>query len=249
MNDFDLTAVSALSARYVAAGLATTWNCQFLVSIVKCGAAPRGRGVEILQKILMTSPETTKQEADDLRSLGVLSGIDSYWLNKSAANICNGWPLDEKALNRVAAIRTKVMSGDIRLPTAEEKELMRTLFRVKHSYSEFYWSRRGGTSDRLTTLFTHIGTDSMITDEDINWVRSQFKGVIKKLEQTEHPIGSLRTFVDHLAVKSIVMVVSSPRLGVGYTNTVVVDTICNGVSAEISVDRLAKRFGKFGKDA
>ena len=255
MSKFDLTPVNDLVARYNAAGLGNTWNGQFLSSILRGGVAPRGRGVDLLNKILGTSPEMIKQSIDSLTSLASAAGHDGGWLISRADSVRKGWDLSESDNKRIEAIREKIAVGSMRKATPAEKDLFSMLFRVKNTYSPFYWARRGGTAGRLDKMFNHVNADGQITDDDVTWIRSQFKGVLKKIEETEHPIGSLRTYIDPYSVKSIVMIVSVPRLGDGFTigdgftTNVVVDAVCNGISKVIPVDRLAKRFGKIDNNA
>lgn len=248
MADFDVSGVSAMSDRYIAAGLDDTWAGQFLSSVVKEGKAPRGRGIALLQDLLNreVQPEDIKKTYDWIIGLCIAGGTSNEYLTRQAMNVRKGYTLTDYNFNQIKSIEARGMSCVGRVATPEEARLAHNLNLIASHRSKFFWSHRPVTYGRLISLFKLIKEDGMITDSDITWMKGNFKPAVKELTTPSHPLNSLRWVYNRQSdVHDTVLIVSSTAVSSG--GILVVDGIVRGVKKEIRIDSLCKRPPKKSK--
>ena len=250
MTDFDVNVVSAMSGRYIAAGLDDTWAGQFLSSVVKEGKAPRGRGIALLQDVLTreVQPEDIKKTYDWIIGLCIAGGTSNEYLTRQAMNVRKGYALTDYHRSQIKNIEARGLACVGRVATPEERSLAHNLNLIASNRSKVFWSHRPATFGRLVSLFKIIVEDGMITDSDIMWMKDNFKPAVKELTTPSHPLSSLRwVYNRQFDVHDTVLIVSPTFISTG--GELVVDGIVRGEKKEIQIDSLYKRPPKKSKTA
>jgi len=194
---FNLSEVATLSQAYKDAGLGSTWSGGFLASIAAEGKQPRGNGINILRDLMTKGAPTTwpswlkakdylaaaenclrKDEADTLRSF--------------AGQVFQGRDLTD----RQKAYAERIMAGAQRpINSVAVDEELRTLanglYRRKVNMSQYYWGNKPATSNRIDRVINKIIQQNEVENEDVEFLRSQFKAVVALWDSAPEKTGAL----------------------------------------------------------
>ena len=194
---FEVEKVRSLSQAYQDAGLGGTWPGGFLASLAAEGKPPRGNGVNILRDLLVKgAPETwpswqsakewvkvaetclRKDEADTLRSF--------------AGQVLQGRELTD----RQKAYAERIMAGAQRPINSvavddELRALANGLYRRKVNMSQYYWGNKPATSSRIDRVINKVIQQNEVEVEDVEFLKSQFKGVVALWDSIPEKVGSL----------------------------------------------------------
>jgi hypothetical protein len=194
---FEIDKVRTLSQAYQAAGLGGTWPGGFLASLSAEGKPPRGNGVNILRELLAKgAPETwpSWQSAKDWLVVAetCLRKDEADTLRSFAGQVLQGRELTE----RQKAYAERIVAGAQRPINSvqvddELRQLASGLFNRKSRMSSYYWGNKPATSNRLDRIANKILCQSEVEVEDVDFLKSQFKGVVALWDSIPEKVGSL----------------------------------------------------------
>lgn len=250
---FDLKEVANLAQSYKAAGLGNTWNAGFLSNVAAEGKQPRGRGVEIMADLLRKGPPEnwpTWSKAKDYLRVAETCTIpaEAQTLRDFAARVFSGNELTE----RQKAYAEKLMAGAERVVemveiTTELRAFLWALEMKMNNTSSWYWGQKAATYNRLRGIFWEIGsntTKTIISKEDLEYVRGNFKGFVALWEKAPEHYGALcqvhSSYADGAygaAGRMLDALVVGNRTGDGL-GRIMVDCLVEGVVKQVNVEKL-----------
>jgi hypothetical protein len=197
--------LSVLLESYRSCGLTDTRDFSFIESVVKSGQMPRGRGIDWLERIVSAGPPVDKlSEIVAIEELAAKSHRKDTAdvLLSFAARLRNGHSLSERQLAFLETLKIQVTENkpDVEL-SDRQQALLKFLMHVKKA-NYYYWSGRPGISGRLDRIFLRLSRETAISQDDLEYVRQNFKGIIHDFEEggLRHPVGKLRWLGDGSAV-------------------------------------------------
>ena len=197
--------LSILFESYKSCGLTGTRDFSFIESIVKSQQMPKGRGIDWLERIVSAgSPVNKLSEIVAIEELATKSHRKdtAEVLLSFAARLRNGYTLSERQLTFLETLKEQVIENK---PDAElsdrQRALLKFLMHVKKA-NYYYWNGRPGISGRLERIFLRFSKENAISQDDLEYVRQNFKGIIYDFEEggLRHPVGKLRWLGDGSAV-------------------------------------------------
>jgi hypothetical protein len=195
MDDFKWNhdEVSSLAKKWNEAGLSNTSSGRFLNDLAAKGKPPMGRGISWLMDLLEKGdPRPWVELGKAVADLAPKAGTDAETVMNIARHLSNGDPLKDWHREVIERVKGKILQGGQRVPTPQDKELARSLENYKAGQSPFYWAHRSGSSNKIDRIIRVINSGGEICDDDINYLRSNFKGVVRELDSADHPVGCLR---------------------------------------------------------
>ena len=193
MENWNHSEVVALASRWQEAGLGDTSSGRFLRSLADTATPPRGRGIDWLVGLIKQGdPGPSVALGREIEKLIPLAGGNASSLEKMALDLKSGRPLPSWGYDLLSRVRSGISAGNLpKEITQEERDLLSNLSLYKSGQSSFYWSKRPGTSNKLDKIFSMARDGKPLTADDIEYVRSNFKSVVKQIENPDYPPGSI----------------------------------------------------------
>ena len=193
MDNWNHSEVVALASRWQDAGLGDTSSGRFLRSLADTATPPRGRGIDWLVGLIKQGdPGPNIALGREIEKLIPLAGGNAPSLEKMVGDLKMGRPLPPWGYDLLARVRSGISAGNLpREITQAEGDLLANLSIYKSGQSSFYWNKRPSTSHKLDRIFSMAREGKPLTTDDIEYVRSNFKSVVKQIECAEFPAGSI----------------------------------------------------------
>jgi len=193
MDNWNHSEVVTLADRWRDAGLAETSSGRFLRSLADTATPPRGRGIDWLVGLIKQGdPGPNVALGREMEKLIPFAGGNAPSIEKLAADLKSGRPLPAWGYDLLARVRTGIAAGNLpREITQAERDLLTSLSVYKSGQSTYYWNRRPGTSSKLERIFSMAWEGKPLTNDDIEYARSNFKSVVKQIENPDFPPGSI----------------------------------------------------------
>lgn len=233
---YTIEQVLELADRYEACGFGNTSSGRFLRSIATSGQMPRGGGVSWLNDLMMKgAPEKVLAEAAEIESIAAKSHRKdtASTLLELAARIRSGRGLTENQKKLVDVLVQQVLEAKADMDlTPRQQELVDGLRTNKRQGSFYYWGSRPSISNRLDTIFKRWDDERLISPDDWEYMRENFKSTVAEFEDDRHPIGSLRWLKDGEAIT----IMSLPYLSDRYVMIDVVGATKSGFRHHVMRD-------------
>jgi len=184
--------VSKLAQMWKEAGLQDTSSGRFLSDLADKGVPPKGRGITWLGDLVKKGdPRPWVQLGAAVADLAPRAGTDAETILGISRHLRGGEPLKDWHREVIERVKTKILAGGGRKATEAEKALATSIMHYKAGQSSYYWSHRAGSSRKIDKVIGAITGDREIAQDDIEYLRGNFKSVVRDLETKEFPVGSL----------------------------------------------------------
>ena len=175
-----------MSSWWQEAGLGETNAGKFLRSLAETGRPPYGRGVDWLDGLMRQGdPRPSVTLGRELEPLIPLAGADADTLTRMVANLKAGNPPKDWYKDFLVRVQQKARNGSSRPPTPDEVRMAANISIYKSGQSDFYWARKPGTSNKIDKITAAVLNGASIFQEDIDYLLSNFKGLVKVISRTD----------------------------------------------------------------
>ena len=217
MENITFESLTALLEEYRSCGFTDTRDFNFIESIVSSRKMPRGGGICWLRRIVSAkSPTNRLKEITEIEEWAAKSNRKDTAdiLRSFAARIRQGNDLSDRQQDFMMMLISQINQNipDVTL-TDRQQDLLKFLIYSK-STNHYYWTSRLGISERLNRIFSRFSNESAIAQNDLDYVKENFKGAVRDFEEggLRHPVGKLRWLADGTAVTVMGNTIIAPAM-------------------------------------
>ena len=200
MENITFESLTALLEEYRSCGFTGTRDFNFIESIVSSRKMPRGGGICWLRRIVgAKSPTDRLKEITEIEEWAAKSNRKDTAdiLRSFAARIRQGNDLSDRQQDFMTTLISQINQN---IPDV--------------TLNHYYWTSRLGISERLNRIFSRFSNESAIAQNDLDYVKENFKGAVRDFEEggLRHPVGKLRWLADGTAVTVMGNTIIAPAM-------------------------------------
>jgi len=243
-RDLRLSQATALKAAYAAAGLEQDRSYMFICDmVVRLGRRDiTGGQKKYLDSLIdqgvpqQHNPEACVRIDEAIKVPGMEACVQP--LSDFRYKLAKGWNLSEKQqafLEGMLKQADDLRENGLPVLTDEDHETVKGLLRFSRRQSDYYWHHRPGAYRAVDAAKKFYEAHNTVTARQLKYLKSSFKGVVRRLENPRLSSGELG-----YVRRDAAMVMSAPYFD-AVSGVLVQDVLVNGELKTVKEELLGKR--------